>query len=61
MPSGEKFWKNKILVEEAIRIKDRPPAELNKYLIPRFTNEPIGVRLTTKRRDDILLRDDLTL
>jgi hypothetical protein len=30
-------------------MKDRPLAKLNKYLIPRFTNEPIGVRLTTKR------------
>jgi hypothetical protein len=60
MPGGEKFWKNKILAEEAIRMKDRPPAKLDKYLIPRFADEPIGVRLTAERRGDILLGDDLT-
>jgi hypothetical protein len=60
MPGGEKFWKNKILEREAIRMKNRPPAKLDKYLIPRFTDQPVGIRLIAERRRDILIGEELT-
>jgi hypothetical protein len=60
LPGGEKFWKNKILEREAIRMKNRPPAKLDKYLIPRFTDQPVGTRLTAERRRDILIGEELT-
>jgi hypothetical protein len=57
MPGGETFWKTKILAEGAIRLRNRPPSQWDKYLIPRFTTEPVGIRLTGESRRDLVIRD----
>lgn len=59
-PGGEVFWKDKILIEEEARRKDRIPGKFDKWLIPRFTDKPVGTRLTSKRLSSIPVGEELT-
>ena len=60
MPGGEKFWKTKILAEEKIRLQGRPPSKWDPYLVPRFTDKPVGIRLTEERKRDLAIGEELT-
>ena len=59
-PGGETFWKDAILEREREKLKNRPPGEYDKWLIPRFTDAPVGTRLTPERRKTIQIGEELT-
>ena len=59
-PGGEIFWKDKILKAEREKLKDRKPGRFDKWLIPRFSDAPVGSRLTPERRAQIPISEELT-
>lgn len=59
-PGGEVFWKEKILEQERKKLKDRTPGRFDKWLTPRFTDAPVGSRLTSDRMASISVGEELT-
>jgi hypothetical protein len=59
-PGGETFWKEKILEKEKEKLKGRPPGKFDRWLTPRFTDAPVGTRLTPERKATIQVGEELT-
>jgi len=59
-PGGETFWKEKILEQEKEKLKGRTPGRFDKWLTQRFTDAPVGSRLTPDREESISIGEELT-
>lgn len=59
-PGGEVFWKDEILKQEKEKLKARKPEKFDKWLTPRFTDDPVGSRLTPERMVSIPVGEELT-
>jgi len=59
-PGGEIFWKDEILKQEKEKLKSRKPGRFDKWLTPRFTDAPVGLRLTPERMASIPVGEELT-
>jgi hypothetical protein len=59
-PGGDPKWREKALAAEEVLYLDRPPAKLDRWLIPRFSQERPGIRLTEERKAGVQIGEEIT-
>ena len=59
-PGGVVFWKDKILVGEKMRPRNRKPERLDQWLTLCFTESPVGTRISPDRLASTPVGEGLT-